>query len=195
MKTKVIGITGGIGSGKSTVAKIIEKAGYPVYYSDERAKEIVHENLVLKEKIIQLLGEESYRNEQYNRKYVAKKVFQNPILLKSLNALIHPAIAEDFQYWLEKYHAPLAFKESALLFELNLHKSLYKTLLVTTDDDIRIERVMRRDGKTRQEVEAIIRQQLPESEKIHLADFVIFNNADSEKLEIEVQKFLKNISQ
>lgn len=193
MTVKIIGITGGIGSGKSTVAQWIEKQGYPVYYSDERAKQIVNEDISLKNAIIQLLGEESYTSDGYNRKYVAQKVFGDSGLLQALNQLIHPAVAKDFEQWKTQISTPFAFKETALLFEHNLHKDLYKSILVTAQDEIRIQRVIKRDQKTRTEVEAIMRKQMPEAEKMNKADFIIHNNGTPEALLPKVQSVLQRI--
>ena len=192
--TKIIGITGGIGSGKSTVSKLIEKAGYPVYYSDARAKSIVNDNHQLQQKIKELLGEKSYdENGLYNRKYVSEIVFNNDELLLKLNALIHPAVKLDFENWVTQQTTPFVFKETALLFELKLNETCYKSLLVTADDNSRLKRVMDRDDKTYREVEAIMLKQMPEKDKLKLADFIIFNNEGLEELEEETHKVLTEI--
>jgi dephospho-CoA kinase len=193
-KVKIIGITGGIGSGKSTVSELIENAGYPVYYSDIRAKTIVNDNAELKQKIKELLGEDSYdENGFYNRKYVAEIVFNNEELLLKLNSLIHPAVKIDFGNWVENQNTEFVFKETALLFELKLNESCYKSLLVTADDNCRLKRVMDRDQKTYREVETIMLRQMPEKDKIKIADFIIFNNDGLEELEEETQKILAEI--
>ena len=127
-KTRIIGITGGIGSGKSTVSKFIEEAGFPVYYSDSRAKTIVNDNQQLQRQIKDLLGEQAYdENGYYDRKYVAEIVFENEELLLKLNSLIHPAVKIDFESWVEQQTTDFAFKETALLFELKLNRSCYKS--------------------------------------------------------------------
>ena len=193
-KVKIIGITGGIGSGKSTVSELIENAGYPVYYSDIRAKTIVNDNAELKQKIKELLGEDSYdENGFYNRKYVAEIVFNNEELLLKLNSLIHPAVKIDFENWVQQQSKHFVFKETALLFELKLNESCYKSLLVTADDNCRLKRVMDRDQKTYREVETIMLRQMPEKDKIKIADFIIFNNDGLEDLEEETQKILAEI--
>jgi dephospho-CoA kinase len=179
---KLIGLTGGIGSGKSTVAKLLQEKGFPVYYSDDEAKNIVNKDFALKEKIIELLGNEAYSDGLYNRKYVADKVFGNDDLRLKLNAIIHPAVKMDFENWVASQTSEFVFKETALLFELNLHLNCYKTILVTAEDNLRIKRVMDRDGKTYREVETILQKQMPESKKIKLADFVIYNNDSVENL-------------
>ena len=180
---KIIGITGGIGSGKSTVSKFIEELGFPVYDSDFWAKELVNLDENLKSRIIELLGEESYdENGKYNRKFVAEKVFENQELLLKLNQIIHPAVKIHFENWVNTQNAEFVFKETALLFELKLNESCYQSVLVTADENIRIKRVMNRDGRTYREVKEIIDKQMPEVDKVKLADFVIQNNTDLESL-------------
>ena len=192
--TKIIGITGGIGSGKSTVSKLIEEAGYPVYYSDVRAKNIVNDNHQLQQKIKELLGENSYdENGFYDRKYVSDIVFKNDDLLMKLNSLIHPAVKLDFKNWVPQQKTPFVFKETALLFELKLNESCFKSLLVTADDNCRLKRVMDRDDKTYREVETIMLKQMPEKDKVKLADFIIFNNDGLEELEEETKRILAEI--
>ncbi len=191
---KIIGLTGGIGSGKTTVARFIEEMGFPVYYSDDRAKEIVNDDEVLKNKIKELLGEEAYdENGFYNRKYVSEIVFNNDETRLKLNALIHPAVKIDFENWVNKQQAEFVFKETALLFELNLNESCYKSVLVTADDNIRIKRVMDRDQKTYREIEAIIDKQMPEKDKIKRADFVIYNNEGIDELKAATEKMMVNL--
>lgn len=191
---KVIGLTGGIGSGKTTVAKFIEECGFPVYYSDDRAKEIVNDNDDLKQKIKELLGEEAYdKDDLYDRKFVAEKVFNNKELLHQLNEIIHPAVRIDFEDWVNKQTKYLVFKETALLFELKLNLQCYKSILVTAEDNIRIKRVMDRDGKTYREVQAIMEKQMPEKDKIKLADCIIYNNTNLEDLKHQTEKIIFDI--
>lgn len=191
---KIIGLTGGIGSGKTTVAKFIEEFGFPVYYSDERAKDIVNDNNDLKVKIKELLGEEAYdENGLYNRKFVAEKIFNDTDLLHQLNEIIHPAVRIDFEDWVKKQTKYLVFKETALLFELKLNKQCYKSLLVTAEDNIRTKRVMDRDNKTYREVETVMENQMPEKDKIKLADCIIYNNTILEDLKNQTEKVIFDI--
>ncbi len=191
---KVIGLTGGIGSGKTTVAKFIEEFGFPVYYSDDRAKDIVNDNDDLKQKIKELLGEEAYdKDDLYDRKFVAEKVFNNKDLLQKLNEIIHPAVRIDFEDWIKRQTKYLVFKETALLFELKLNLQCYKSILVTAEDNIRIKRVMDRDGKTYREVQAIMEKQMPEKDKIKLADCIIYNNTNLEDLKNQTEKIIFDI--
>lgn len=191
---KIIGITGGIGSGKSTVAKFIEERGFPVYNSDFWAKEIVNFDENLKSKIKNLLGEIAYSDGKYDRKFVAAMVFNDENLLRSLNQIIHPAVKNHFENWVSGQNSEFVFKETALLFELRLNENCYKTILVTADEEIRIRRAMERDGRSREEILAIISRQMPESEKIKLADFVIQNNASLQALETETFTVLEQLS-
>lgn len=191
---KIIGLTGGIGSGKTTVAHFIEEFGFPVYYSDDRAKAIVNESEELKIKIKELLGEDAYdENGLYDRKFVADKVFNNRDLLQELNEIIHPAVKIDFENWVNKQSKYLVFKETALLFELKLNRQCYKSLLVTAEDNIRIKRVMDRDKKTYREVEAVMEKQMPERDKIKMADCIIYNNTNLEELKEQTEKVIFGI--
>lgn len=192
--SKIIGLTGGIGSGKTTVAHYIEEFGFPVYYSDDRAKTIVNDNEDLKAKIKELLGEESYdENGMYNRKWVSEKVFNDKDLLHQLNEIIHPAVRIDFEEWVQKQTKYLVFKETALLFELKLNRQCYKSLLVTAEDNIRIKRVMDRDQKTYREVEAVMEKQMPEKDKLKMADCVIYNNTNLEDLKEQTERMIFSI--
>lgn len=191
---KIIGLTGGIGSGKSTVAAYIEELGYPVYYSDIRAKEIVNEDSYLKERIRELLGTDAYdENGLYNRKYVSEKVFSNDELLKKLNETIHPAVRYDFEHWVQEQASSLIFKETALLFELKLNRECTKSVLVTADDHLRMKRVMDRDGKTYRQIEAIMKNQMSEKDKCRLADYIIYNNTTLENLQQETTQEKKPV--
>ncbi|MCI3938231.1 dephospho-CoA kinase [Chryseobacterium aahli] len=192
--SKIIGLTGGIGSGKTTVAQYIEDCGFPVYYSDDRAKTIVNDNEVVKNKIKELLGADSYdENNIYNRKFVAGKVFNDEELLLQLNGIIHPAVRLDFEEWVRKQTKYLVFKETALLFELKLNLQCYKSLLVTAEDNIRLKRVMDRDSKTYREVETVMNNQMPEKDKIKLADYVIYNNTNLDDLKEQTERIIFEI--
>lgn len=191
---KIIGLTGGIGSGKTTVARFIEEFGFPVYYSDDRAKSIVNDNEALKSEIRALLGDHAYdSNGQYDRKFVAEKVFSDAELLHRLNEIIHPAVRLDFEDWIKRQSKYLIFKETALLFELKLNQQCDRSLLVTAEDNIRIKRVMDRDGKTYREIQAIMEKQMPEKEKIKLADCIIYNNSDLEDLKEQTERIVFDI--
>lgn len=191
LSTKLIGLTGGIGSGKTSVAKIIEEQGFPVYNSDIRAKEIVNDNAELKAEIIALLGENAYDEQgNYHRKWVAEQIFNDDAKRLALNNIIHPAVKQDFENWKKKQTSKLIFKETALLFEVGLDKNCDASVLVTASEKIRIKRVMERDNKTKDEVLTIIKKQMPEEEKSQKADFVIENNTDWEALTQKTKEIL-----
>jgi len=193
---KIIGLTGGIGSGKTTVAQFIQKQGYPVYNSDQRAIELVNNDTSLKSQITQLLGAEAYDAKgAYNRKWIAGLVFENEELLKKLNAIIHPAVREDFQKWVLNQEKGLVFQETALLFENQLNVYCFKTILVTASQNIRIKRVMDRDGKTYREVENVVDNQMQESEKESLADYVILNHGTLEELEAQTLDVIQKLEE
>ena len=175
MKIK-IGITGGIGSGKSTVAKIIETIGYPVYYSDQRAKDLMNSSDEIKEELNNHFGLDFYSEGSLNRKLLADKIFQNKDELNFVNQLVHPIVRQDFYVWSENQSSKIVFQESALLFETGNEKNFTATLLITATDELRIQRVMKRDNCSRASVLERMKNQLPESEKISKATFIIENN-------------------
>jgi len=175
-----VGVTGGIGSGKTTVCRIFESMGIPVYYSDKEAKELMYRNQKLKSSIKQLLGKESYfRNGRPNRQIIASKIFSDKELLKGINNLVHPAVRNDHLSWHKKQQAPYTINEAALLVENGSYKQLDALIVVTAPMDIRVHRVMQRDGTSQEKVEARMRNQLPESEKVAVADYVIDNAGDT----------------
>ena len=173
-----IGITGGIGSGKTTICKIFEILGIPVYYADEQAKDLVVKNPDLKKKIIELLGEKAYLEDgSYNRTYVADVVFKDKKKLEKLNQIVHPAVFSDGEQWhLAQKNVPYTLKEAALLFESKGYQLLDKTILVVAPKEVRIERVMKRDNTSKAAILDRISKQMPDAEKIKLADFIILND-------------------
>ncbi len=180
MKKLKVGITGGIGSGKTTVCKIFETLGIPVYYADERAKWLMANDTTLKSKIKQLLGDSAYDQEgQLDRKHIAQIVFHDPEMLKQLNAIVHPAVANDSRDWNRaQSQAPYTLREAALIFEVGIDKQLDYVIVVTAPLPLRIERVLGRDATSREAIEARISKQMPEEEKVKRADFVILNDGE-----------------
>lgn len=176
---KSVGITGGIGSGKSMVCKILETLGYPVFYADQEAKKVMTEDALLKTQIMELLGADSYHGDQLNRPFVADKIFNDTTLKNAMNQLVHPAVFRAFDSWKSKQNSPLIFNESALLFETGSYKRFDATILVTADKETRIERVMQRDGVTREQVLARMENQLDDAEKKKLCTYLIVNNPDT----------------
>ncbi len=183
---KLIGLTGGIGSGKSTVASIFKTLGIPVYESDARARILMNTDIGLKEKIIALLGPHSYVQGELNRSWMAEKVFSNTSLLKQLNALVHPVVKSDALQWATSsaFSAkPYVLKESAILFEENLSADLDAIILVVAPESVRIKRVMERDHWTAEQIRERIQYQWTDDKKIPLADFVIFNDGERSLIE------------
>ena len=185
-----VGITGGIGSGKTTVCKLFEQLGVPIYYADDRAKYLMQHEHYLIDLIKQNFGAEVYDNGGVlNRRLLAEKVFNNSEKLALLNSLVHPAVFRDTERFVEQQqikNLPYAMKEAALLVETGSYKSLNKLIVVTAPLELRIQRVAARDGATRDEILARMRNQLPEEEKIKLADYIITNDKDEEHLKQQV---------
>ena len=173
-----IGLTGGIGSGKSTVAKVFEVLGMPVYYADDAAKKLMNEEGPLKQQIQKIFGATAYRNGQLDRKYVADIVFKKPDKLQLLNALVHPATINDAQKWMQRQRTSYAIKEAALIFESGAQQQLDYVIGVYAPTPLRIQRTMQRDGITEEEVIARINKQMDENSKMQLCDFVIVNDEE-----------------
>ena len=173
-----IGLTGGIGGGKSTVAKVFEVLGMPVYYADDAAKKLMNEEGPLKQQIQKIFGATAYRNGQLDRKYVADIVFKKPDKLQLLNALVHPATINDAQKWMQRQRTSYAIKEAALIFESGAQQQLDYVIGVYAPTPLRIQRTMQRDGITEEEVIARINKQLDENSKMQLCDFVIVNDEE-----------------
>ncbi len=172
-----VGLTGGIGSGKTTVAKLFAKKGIPIYYADGRAKYLMSYNKPLKAKIIEAFGKDVYhRNGRLNRKILASIIFNDKSKLAIINNLVHPAVAKDGDAWYDAQTTPYAIKEAALMIESGSHQSLDLLVVVTADLEERIRRVMKRDGAIIKDVKARIENQLSDGERLVHADYVIDNN-------------------
>jgi dephospho-CoA kinase len=179
MKTPLqIGITGGIGSGKSLVSRIFNLLGIPVYDADSRAKSVMTTDGILVSQIKKEFGVLSYNGDgSLNREYLAEHVFSDPEKLKLLNSLVHPRVGEDFNRWLKEQNSAYVLKEAALLFEAGSNAALDKIIVVSAPEELRINRVLLRDKhRTAQQVKDIIRNQLKEEEKLKLADYIIVND-------------------
>lgn len=189
---KIVGLTGGIGSGKTTVAKLFGQLGVPTYFADDEAKALMNRSKVIKRKLIALFGEEAYINQKLNRPFLAEAIFNDKNLLKAMNAIVHPKVASHFKKWTEKQQTDYVLKENAILFEHGGEKDCDFTILVTAPESIRIERVIARDQRTKAQVQAIINNQLPEQEKIKKATFVI-ENTDLSATKKQVIKVHQNL--
>ena len=189
--TKVIGLTGGIGSGKSTIASYIASKGIPVYIADEEAKKLMDSKRISTK--IQAIFHENILTDKgkLDRKKIASKVFNSPEKLAQLNAIVHPEVQKHFLNWLKKHkNAPFVIKEVAILFETGSNLSCDKVILVTAPQEIRIERAMKRDNLDRESIMKRIQNQLSEEEKINKSDYII-HNIDLKKTFLETDQILK----
>jgi dephospho-CoA kinase len=171
-----IGVTGGIGSGKSMICQVLEHLGYPVFYSDVEAKKNMLNNLDLISKIVSVFGEESYIDKQLNRTFLAKKIFEDPKAKEQLNSIVHPTVFQSFETWKNKQQSKLVFNESALLFETGSYTRFDRVWLVLADEETRIKRLMLRDKLSKNESLNRINAQLLDTEKQKLTKYYIYNN-------------------
>ena len=177
-----IGITGGIGSGKTTVAKIFEVLGVPVYYADDAAKRLMNEDQALQQKIIENFGADVFENRQLNRSRLASIVFNDPEKLALLNSIVHPVTIADAEKWMKRFSKtaiqkiPFAIKEAALIFESGAQKKLDYVIGVHAPYKLRLQRAMLRDNLTKDEVEARMEKQMDETKKMNLCNFIITND-------------------
>jgi dephospho-CoA kinase len=171
-----IGITGGIGSGKTYVCQLLEKLGYPVFYSDEEAKKLMTQDPSLISEIKQLLGDESYIQNELNKPFIAHSIFHNSKLREAINLLVHPKVFQAFELWKNKQSSTIVFNESALLFETESYKRFDKNILILSDNETRIKRIQLRDTLSAIEIKNRIESQLSDDEKIKKTDFIIDNN-------------------
>jgi dephospho-CoA kinase len=172
----IVGLTGGIGCGKTTIAKYFESLGVPVYVADKEAKDLMNRSKVIKRKLIKLFGASAYKEGQLNRPFLAEKIFNDKSLLEKMNAIVHPKVASHFKRWLKKQDSKYVIKEAAIIFENNLEGQYNFIITVVADEVLRIKRVTKRDKSSEKKVRAIIKNQWSDEEKIKMSDFVIFNN-------------------
>lgn len=177
---KIVGLTGGIGSGKTTVAKMFQDLGIPIYIADDESKRIVNSSKIVKRKLIALLGERAYHANGLDRSYVADQIFNDSGLLAEVNAIIHPKVRQHFKRWIAKQKAPYCIKEAAILFESGSYKDCDFNILVTAPKEIRIARVVERDTTTKELVEHRMDNQWSDAKKRKLADVEIVNDTLSE---------------
>tara|TARA_Y100001978_G_C23637909_1_gene406815 strand:+ start:574 stop:1152 length:579 start_codon:yes stop_codon:yes gene_type:complete len=174
---KKIGLTGGIGSGKSFVAKQIEAMGYPVYYSDNQAKKISNENPLVRESLISLVGPLVYENNKINKEYLRAQLFSNEELRGKVNAIVHPAVRADFSRWLkEQKTSDLIFNEAAILFETGAYKNFDAVILVYAPEEVKIDRLLRRDRSSRSEIKLKMQAQWNDKRKKTLTRYHILND-------------------
>lgn len=173
----IVGLTGGIGSGKTTVAKLFAEFGIPTYIADEEAKALMNTSSTIKREIRALFGDQAYLDGSLNRPFIANAIFNDKELLKKMNGIVHPRVANHFKKWVKQQNTLYVIKENAILFEHGEEKNCDFTILVTAPETIRISRVIKRDNKTEAQVKAIINNQLPEDVKRQKATYIIENTA------------------
>tara|TARA_B100000530_G_C15798783_1_gene424659 strand:+ start:168 stop:767 length:600 start_codon:yes stop_codon:yes gene_type:complete len=175
-KTLKIGLTGGIGAGKTTVSNILESIGTPVFNSDNTSKELLNNNEIIIQNIVKSFGNSIIHNNRIDTNSLAKIVFSSKEKLSILNNIIHPHVIRAFDEWVEKQNSKYIIKESAILFESNTYQNLDKIIVIKSPLKLRIERVHKRDGRSKNNIKQIIKNQMKESEYIQYADYVINND-------------------
>lgn len=188
-----VGLTGGIGSGKSTVCAMLRERGVAVYSSDERAKELMNSDSTIKERIIARFGAESFEDGVLNRAYLAQRVFASEEELAALNAIVHPRVMEDFEAWAESAEGEYVVLESAILFESGFDSKVDMVVAIMAPEDLRIERAMQRDGVTKEQVVERMRRQLSDEERCSRSKYAIVN-IELEELEEDVEQLHRRLS-
>lgn len=188
-----VAITGGIGSGKSRVCSMLEEYGVAVYDADSRAKGLMRDSLALRDALTARFGAEVYAAEGINRAYLAERVFSNAEELKALNAIVHPAVMDDFDRWAMEQEGDYVVLESAILFEAHLEDRVDAVVAVMAPEELRLERAMRRDGATREQIESRMRNQLRDEERVERAKYAIVN-IDIEELVDDVEQLHRRLS-
>ena len=188
-----IGITGGIGAGKSLIARVLEHMGYPVFYSDREAKALYDTHQVLKSELIALIGNELYDATGFKKDILIQAIFENPSLKEKIERLVHPKVRAAFEDWATRQSAELVFNEAAILFETGAYLQFNANILVTAPIELRLQRVVSRDGLSIREIEKRINTQWSDERKIRLADFIIVNDGKAilNQIETIVQELLK----
>ena len=189
-----VGLTGGIGSGKTTVSNFLLDYGIPVYNSDSKGKTLMNTNLELKNNIVSIFGERVYDNGILNTNLLSSIVFNDSSKIEQLNNLVHPKVAQDFNQWVGKNNnKPILVKEAAILIESGAYLNMDKIILVVSEKSTRINRVSKRDNSDLESIEKRINHQLTDNEKIKYADYIIENNSSLEHLKLEVLKVFNKI--
>lgn len=189
-----VGLTGGIGSGKTTVSNFLLDYGIPVYNSDSKGKTLMNTNIELKNNIVSIFGERVYNNGILNTNLLSSIVFNDSTKIEQLNNLVHPKVAQDFNQWVGKNNnKPILVKEAAILIESGAYLNMDKIILVVSEKSTRINRVSKRDNSDLESIEKRINLQLTDNEKIKYADYIIENNSSLEHLKLEVLKVVNKI--
>ncbi|MEL0643237.1 dephospho-CoA kinase [Olleya sp. Ti.3.14] len=193
----IVGLTGGIGSGKTTVANYFKALNVPVYIADNEAKALMDRSKVIKRKLIKLFGDEAYVDNTLNKPFIASQIFSNQALLKKMNAIVHPKVAKHFSNWVKKQSAPYVISEVAIIFENGSQGKYDYIITVVAPEQTRLNRVIKRDNSSEAKVKAIMNNQWTDQQKTECSDFVI-NNTDLKDTKLQVQnihsKLLKSIT-
>ena len=193
MKT-LVGLTGGIGSGKTTIANFFKELGVPIYIADTEAKALMNRSKVIKRKLIALFGDNAYQNGKLNRDFLSKQIFNDKDLLQKMNAIVHPKVASHFKRWVKKQEAPYVISEAAILFENGSYKKYDYIITVTAPEEVRLKRVMSRDNSSKEKVKSVMNNQWKDEEKIKLSDYVI-QNINLEEAKAQVLQIHQNLLQ
>jgi len=189
---KVVGLTGGIGSGKTTVAGFFKELNIPVYIADEAGKRLMNTSAEIREKIIALFGQQAYKDDLPDRKFIASKVFNDKEQLSKLNNIIHPAVAADFKNWLETQSSEYVIYEAAILFETGGYKKCDFSILVTAPQEVRIQRLQKRDDSSVKEIQDRMDNQWSDEKKSQMSDFLI-NNEELAQTKVQVKHIYDEI--
>ncbi|HJN53755.1 MAG TPA: dephospho-CoA kinase [Flavobacteriaceae bacterium] len=187
-----VAITGGIGTGKTTISSMFADKGIPVFNSDEIAKEIMNTNSLLKNKIITVFGDKAYDKNRLNKEYLSDAIFNNETLLKKINSIVHPCVAEEFNFWIKEQDSKYIIYESAIIFENQVEDSFDKIICVTATEEDIISRIMKRNNFSVDKIKSIINKQLSNDIKIQKSDYVI-ENIDISNLPARVLEIHNNI--
>ncbi|WP_047546901.1 dephospho-CoA kinase [Psychroserpens sp. Hel_I_66] len=172
----IVGLTGGIGSGKTTVANFFKQLDIPIYIADVEAKNLMVTSKIIKRRLIELFGDNVYENNKLNKSLISEKIFNDSSFLNKINAIVHPKVASHFKRWCKKQNSPYVIKEAAIIFEHKQESKYDYIITVTADKQERINRVIKRDNSSKSKIEAIINNQVSDEEKIKKSHFVIINN-------------------
>ncbi len=188
----IVGLTGGIGSGKTTVANLFKQFDIPIYIADIEAKQLMNTSHRIRTKIVALFGDDAYKEDGLNRAFIAEKIFNDKHALEQMNAIVHPEVEAHFKAWYAAQKSPYVIKEAAIIFEHNKDNHYDKIITVIADVDQRIERVMKRDQSSAEKIKSIINNQLSDIDKVKRSDFVILNN-DLETLQSQVEQIHQSL--
>ena len=187
-----IGITGGIGSGKTLISSVIEHIGYPVFYSDIEAKIILEKDQNVKSEMLELFGEDIYILNKLNRKLLSNLLFSNKSLIEKVNSIVHPQVRLKFDQWSKSKTSTIVFNEAAILFETEAYKKFDASILVVAPQEVRLERVMLRDGLSKEQIISRINNQWLDEDKINLATYVISNDG-SEPILYQIENVIDQL--